>query len=347
MQIGATGPTLVTLKFLGTLTSSAVGTVAAVTAPNPATSVQGFFTQTGGDPAIADLSRMRITASGTGSHVGAVSYVAGFSGADPTKPFENNWITPNSAFLGFPSVGDSYVVDTLATTVENIHARIESQTSAASGPQILQVVMQDCFVKSQAGSQSNYHVISDNVSPPGSALTWVFATCSFGDVAITGFSRSNVKFIGCEFQKNVVATLGSFLNATNCTWRKGIFIDLSSTIQTQNSQLFDGVNSVQLAGPSTIESSGDWQFTRGGATSAIALGAFTQFNVGTTQLWGGSGTFTTGMTVPAWSGAPYSTASTQFNIPATTQALIGTIGYTAAQLPIFDAEKGAGIVKSP
>jgi hypothetical protein len=104
-------------------TQSIAGTISVVLVDNPATGVENGFTAVGG-PVLVDGVRLKITASGTGSHVGAVSYIKGFQGGDVTKPITKTWMAPTSldpAIPGteiIPSAGDTFVVETLVSSIQ-------------------------------------------------------------------------------------------------------------------------------------------------------------------------------------------------------------------------------------
>ena len=337
INVRGIGNALAVVTWIGNVTSSANGTVAAVTAPVPATSTRGQFTQTGGDPAIPDNSRLRITA-GVAGHIGAVGYVAGNNGG-PTIPFTSSWVTP-AGVTTFPSVNDTYVIDTLNTVCANVRVNAYSQENAP-GTRIVLVAFKDIVT---TASNSQCHQLQSN-QITNSSLTTTWQNCQFNDTTSTQFNASSAFFIGCEFKKKTVFSFGSNAQILSCTFRGGTaWLESQSTFSV--SQLFDGAVGNTMSPSSTWVTGGDMQFVRGGGgVSALVFSTNSNFFLANCQLWGGNGTWTNGTEIDATAQGSYSSFPTQFNIPATNQLLIGSIPRTTADLPVYDTVHACAVVQ--
>lgn len=182
--------------FLGAKTVSAtVGTVSTVTAQDPTTQTEFSFADTSGAvPSMMATSRIRITASGTPSHIGAVGYVRGFVGGDTTKPYTGPFTASNQGNPAsfFPSAGDRYVVETLQTTFRSNSLEVD-----ALGEGQLRFLWQDM------DKTSPFSV--PGLSPSSTELTGArfsmptFLHCRFTEATLTRIEKANMRFIGCEF----------------------------------------------------------------------------------------------------------------------------------------------------
>jgi hypothetical protein len=124
LTINIVSPAIITI--VGNITSDGGHSVTAVTASSPSTNIRGFISSA---DAFTDQTRVRFT-SGTMNN--AIAYVTGLNGGTTayisTPGVISNFHPPNGEdpVSGFPAVSDTYVIDTLNTTVSppNMNMRV-------------------------------------------------------------------------------------------------------------------------------------------------------------------------------------------------------------------------------
>lgn len=191
-NISTTTPAIILFK--GTSQQSAqVGTVSSVVAQNPSTNTEFQFTDSSGaGPLISADSRLRIVASAIPSHVGGVGYVRGFGAGGSTNPYTTAFMSDDLTETEFfPSVGDSYVVDTLLTTAQSIALQIENDSLQRFRPFWNNMLIGDpsSSVPGLSGTST------DSVSNLGDPE---FLNCTFQPLSLQRI-ESIFRFVGCKF----------------------------------------------------------------------------------------------------------------------------------------------------
>ncbi len=339
----------VSVTVQGTVTSSAVGTIGAFVAQNTAAAANTDGTRSeftdAGAPAITATSRLRITASATPSHVGLVAFVTSLKAGNPLNPYTTRWQTGSTdpaynAIAINPSNGDSYVVDTLTTTLGVVKAQIE----AVGGFLELRIV--DLKIHA-IPSVSGFHIAQGNTEGWNSKGV-CFYKCRFEDVRFTGFQNSNATYTVCEFTSPVIMSqcvtvlFGCIFRTTLAVFNSDVRGHLSNTFSAVT-----GITNVcDMNQRAQITQDGDIQWTgcTGGGTGLSVRAGGGAENLGT--LWGAENSLATGVKVNGRGSMSYATAGTaNVNIPATVPLSIGGTNYVQSDLPVFDGVKDCGITE--
>lgn len=266
---------VVLLRHLGSKTVSAqTGTVSSIVAENPATQTEFQFTDSSGSgPTISAGSRLRITASATPSHVGGVGVVRGFGGGGATNPYTSQFHSLNTSF--FPSVGDSYVVETLTTFFHGNSLQIDSL-----GRGLITSQWED-FEKTDASSSVPDLCPKSNQDQQSASHAPTFLNCRFTEIVRTRIGSTNMRFIGCEFVQVVVtAQLDGSVFLEGCVLRAGgAFL---ANVQTSRGCVIEATTSFQGRGNTF---GNDLLISRIASGAGLSPGALTTFALGTSRIW--------------------------------------------------------------
>jgi hypothetical protein len=181
------------IKFFGSVSQSvAVGTVSSIVAQNIATQTEYQFTDSSGvGPVIAANSRLRLVGSATAANIGAVGFVRGFAAGGATNPFTSAWIKLDGSEI-FPAAGDTYVVETLLTTMITTTLAIEMNSLSRCTPSWTDFVIGDPASSLPGIAPTTTDTVA-NVSHP------FFQTCQFVQSTLVRLDAGNLRFVGCEF----------------------------------------------------------------------------------------------------------------------------------------------------
>lgn len=220
-------------KWVGAKSVSAqVGTVSSIVAQNIGTQTEYQFTDSSGvGPVIAADSRLRIVGSATPANIGGVGVVRGFGAGGATNPFTSVFVTTAGVEF-FPAPTDTYVVETLLTSVNAISVRAN-----ATGRALISMNWLDLLI--EQGGLNGIAPSSNSEGDPSVAPT--FQTCIFGAAAPCIIGTTSVNFIGCEF-KSLINTRNSKKGTivyTSCVWRAG-FLQYSGFIQIGGNCVAEG-----------------------------------------------------------------------------------------------------------
>lgn len=271
------------LRATGAKTVSASGTVSSVTAANPTAGIQQeFFMVITGGPVLTGGERLRIITSGTASHVGAVGYVRGFEGGDPTHPYTSAWTSDAGGTVAiYPTAGDTFAVETLLTTFAADD--IEWHGIGAAGSMMDFDDMKKAPVTAFVGGLPGLTATS-NVARVTVFGDHRFRRCEFGVLggAALRIDQASFWFIGCEFKSLVLTTAGG---PRGNDFYGGVFrsgAQFQGNVTTSSDVVFEGAASLV---------SGSWGFgsntlfSRLGAVSALALGGNCILNTGSSRFW--------------------------------------------------------------
>lgn len=337
----------VVVSIAGNVTSSAAGTIGAFVTQNPAAAANADGTRSeftdGGAPAIGTQSRLRITASGTPSHVGLIAFVTSYhTGA--TNPYTTRWVTGGSdpAFTAAainPSNGDSYVVDTLNTV-----CRVIDLSEVVLGT-VGEMRFIDLDVHSLDVVQG-FHRVYGNMQA-WDAKTICFYRCKFSDQVGTGFVDSIATFTACDFTQPVVMSMSNGI-FYGCCFRLG-FGNFQGVVAFRLSNTFNNYPTAHPIAyfshaPAQGSNNGEIQFCNcGGATGiAISIGNGSGWDESGT-LWGAGNTLSVGISINGRAQMTYVVAA-NVNVPATIPIRVSGLPYTQANLPIADLTTFAGVV---
>ncbi|HMG13320.1 MAG TPA: hypothetical protein VK571_09100 [Gemmatimonadaceae bacterium] len=335
------------VTVVGNVTTSAVGTIGAFVAQNAvaAANVDGIrceFTDAGA-PAIIQKSRLRITASATPSHVGLVAFVTSLKAGNPLNPYTTRWATGGahpsfaSAVID-PSNGDSYVVDTLNTTMGVID--IDAAVVGTSG----QVLIQD-FVVHAPGSPGTYHRISSNEIDAATPFgPWCYR-CQFTDDNWTGIYRSTAGFALCDFRKGPFMLESYLWLYNNIFWEFGPEVNNGVSIFAfENTLASVGASAVRfvLSIFGTALNFGNLGWVNGVGGTALSMNQNSRF-VSESQEWGAGNSYAVGWAIIGGNQVTY-TAKAQINIPATIPIQLAGLNYVQADLPVTDGTAWASFV---
>lgn len=327
----------------GTITSSAVGTIGGFVAQNPVAAantdgIRSEFTDAGA-PVIAAKSRLRITASATPSHIGLIAFVTSLKGGNPLNPYTTQWTTGGtdpaytSASID-PSNGDSYVVDTLVTTMEALDAKMECQGLVG------ELRFYDLQIRPPDGLGNSIQAYGNQESEFGRGIQ--FYRCRFSHSNRNGFSLSNFTAVSCQFANNTIMSR-SLMAAMGCVFEGPLDV-YDGIARFALSNAFRGTNSTLTLRELAFVSGGiiGWSDGVGGVGIQMRLGSEWQQNQ--LSLWGAGNTLATGIILDGGCNMRYVTGNAAaINIPATAPIKIITDPYVQADLPVFDGVKNAGI----
>lgn len=332
----------VVVTIQGNVTTSAVGTIGAFVAQNEnaAANVDGIrseFTDAPG-PVIAQKDRLRITASGTGSHVGLVAFVTSLH-TSAHNPYTTRW-----AVLGVgaadpvvidPSNGDSYVIDTLNTKMGVIG--VNTVTLGASG--VLRIMD---FEVLAPGASGVAHTLIGNLLPSVVSGARI-QRCKFTDAALTSFYNSICRLSLCDF-RSVTFWSTSHIEHYDCIfWANHSSTDSVSVFRQETTWAASGGGSTlfTLTQSSEIYNFGTigWCNSVGGRGFSLNRNSFFSSNG---PLWGAGNSFAIGLELLSGCFGIYSSAAF-INIPGTVPIQIGGFNYVQTDLPVSGSFE-AGLV---
>lgn len=263
---------LVTVQGAVTVTDS--GTITNVVAAVPTTNTRGQITDDA--QVFTDKSRLRLTG---GAITGSIAYVTRVIA--PTNVNVSAWallsnlVSGQVPSIGVPSVGNSYDVETLTTTIGRVDVQVHG-----SG----RLMFRDLVVTpatSAAHRATNDSLALGNV---------IFLGCRFGSAQIAAFYEAIVCFVSCAFDG--VMVLAKSVATMRATTNRGVLkADLSSEVQFARSCNFDG-GTLWVSGHSeaTVTGApGDLELSDIAADAAISIdpGSVVDANTQlTTTIWG-------------------------------------------------------------
>lgn len=318
-----------TFTVRGALTIAATGTLSAVTATNPAAGTRGLETNTLGDPAFVDETRLRLT---SGPNAGALSWVTSVPAANQAN--DSRWglvdpalsVTPT---VVAPAIGNTYAVETYDTTIGRLDIIVRGTG---------RFIVRDVNISASA---STWHTVTNDQSSEGG---FVFYACRFITNAAR-FRDSNAYFISCHIDVTSTFVLGAYFLSMNCV------TDLMGTnsaagMSFLQSNCFDG-GQILVQSQASFQASGDTQFVDQTSISvtAQAPGAITS---DTHPLWGANNAMPAAFQMRNGGRYDY-TAGTPPTIPGgVVDTIIGGTSTAYGALPFFNATGvggGAAIVE--
>lgn len=324
---------------LGTLSSTApiVGTY---TAEVPTTLTRGTIAAA---DTFVDRTRLRIiSGTGTNGFMAFVTRVVSAGNANVTTwqrisnvPFG----TTND--VGNPNNGDTYVVDTLLTTVAGLRMTCKAAMRA-------RVVCQDCVVSipTVGGVSYGAHIMTGPDGPELGLGALVYR-CTFDDspsAGLTGAFLNSDVFTTCCNHFSQMVVQNSFMSiAGNVYYNLLSPFGPGSEIAMRTSCCWDGGTiSVQNGAYFSTSAGTSMQFCDGVSPTAISIAG--TFMLPSCLPWGANVTFTTAFQVTAAQNCLYTTAQLP-TIPATTnQCLIGGVSKHYTDLPYINPANNAAMV---
>jgi len=237
------------LQFLGAApTQSISGTITAVVTAAAAIGNESSFTAVGG-PVLVDGQRLKIIASGTPSHVGAVTYIKGFVGGDVTKPITKEWmaVTSTDPLVNgteiTPTDGDTFVVETLLSVISGLDLKWEGQGVVVGFPYAQDID----FVNPAA--LARWHFVT-NEKPSEANGHFLLQQCTFNGQS--DFTESDLWFRNVDIKSDVYLSQRAFYGLDSTIIRGRVTCD-SLGLGITNSVCIDSAGGIGLSlGPSTI-----------------------------------------------------------------------------------------------
>jgi hypothetical protein len=260
LTLDLTLPQGIVFTVQGTLSTTATGTLSATTSAVPSTNTRQIITNTGGDPAFIDRTRVRLT---SGASVGAVSWVTRVIAADSVNTKRFALIAPatqTNPTLVNPAAGNTYAVESLTTTIGRCELR-------AQGPGRL--LVSECNVTISGASEA-HHCVGDQ----GSLAGVRFYSCIFGGSSCL-FYEGVVNFVSCSFQSSVVVFNQVYVamrsSVVTNSPTNGMTLDGGTVLNAALGNCFDGSPRWSLQGPrAAIVSFPIARTTRCGSTPTVS-----------------------------------------------------------------------------
>lgn len=317
---------------IGTVSSSAAVALTGVTARNPLTSTRG---QIQASTTFVDRTRLRLT-SGAGS--GATAEVTQVIGAGDC--YVTAWGQISNVQFGTllntasPVVGDTFVVDTLLSSVSLIDM---SCVSSLRG----RVVIQDCNVRNVSPSPMSHRAYGNqSMTTASSSLIY---RCNFSDAGGSSFRGMSCMIYCCSIdgisfvESGRVALGGGAL-------RGALTVQEAGEVLQRGTCTFDG-GRVVVNGGFWSSNGIDVEFcdAAGGIAFQVTRGGRVFCNGGSAPWWSANTSFVTGVSVGTGSCIAYTTVPTVSAV--TQQVLLGGVAqtYSAVNTPggLVNAVNGA------
>jgi hypothetical protein len=233
------------IVFQGTVTEDAGHTVVSATATSPSGAIRGFITSADN---FTDPQRLRFTGDVTPAVANAIAYVTGTNGGLTSAFISTPGVVadlhpPNtgSPTNSFPVAGDTYVVQTLNTTMRppNVDFSING---------LGRFVFKDLNFSPLSGSSPSLLCVQ-NQNPGSVTSNVLFYNCMTQNTADTlAFSNSQAEFTNCWFNGLFAAFNNSVLFVRTGVWRKqatssafgACYCGENSYIQFAQPNCFDG-----------------------------------------------------------------------------------------------------------
>lgn len=318
-------PDSLTFVVSGNVTSSANDTITAVTATVPATNTRGAITGTA--PVWVDKSRLRLTSGALSGAIACVTRIIGGAQANVSRWGRFASATATTPTIGEPAINDTYVVDTLNTSIGEVLLAWQGDG---------EFVVKDCVV---SGSAQNI---------PGSWIVPRFMNCIFNATSgRSDFDYCEIFLLGCQ-ALTPVSIEYSIVACRNNVFAGGVNVDFEGALQTAYSNCFDGAT-LTAQHSSTVYNqllSADVQFVdiTNPASNCVQVadGAVVNTAVATGIFWGANNACAAAIRVVSASAFTYQVKPI---IPGgATDTIIGGVNVSYAALPFFHAALGASIV---
>jgi hypothetical protein len=233
-------------KFIGVApTQSAPITMGTITTEAAATSVEAGFTATAG-PALADKNRLKIVTSVTGSHIGAVSYIKGFTGGVLTTPLTKTWMNATSTDPAVPgteitpTAGDTCVIETLNAAFTGMDINWLDLTTV-SYPYFQDVAFQQ-------GAALGQYRFKTNCKPSEANGHCLIQQCTFNISGnIQDFTASDFCFRNCDLQNPTYWSQDGTLYIWDSCMFRGTLTTDNCAFEFINSSCIDSASNVALS----------------------------------------------------------------------------------------------------
>jgi hypothetical protein len=281
------------ITFVGNVSADGGHTVAGVTASAPATNTRGYISSADN---FTDQQRLRFT---SGSRNNYICYVTGINGAATnayisTPGIISSFATTASStpVTGWPAINDTYVVETLNTTLNPpvVNARIRG---------LGRIVFNNLKLSTLFNGATQIAVwCIENENASSFTTGAFFYGCS---LASTGdflwLSGSQAYFVNSWFNGSVASVNNSILFFRTCVFRKsggsfgGLYAGENGYVQFASSNVFD--SGTLVMDKAQVEmSGGDVQVCdgAGGTWCVIAVGS-TIYGHNSNRMWGAASGF--------------------------------------------------------
>jgi hypothetical protein len=320
----------------GALTTSATGTLSAVTdsAPLafPGVSTRGAVTNTGGDPAYVDRTRLRLT-SGTNS--GALAWVTRVIATDNANV--SRWANANPTVTTLPTignagVGNTYAVEAFASTIRRLSLRCRGQG---------RIVVRECTITISGTSQA--HRAQNDQGTLGGVY---FYSCLFSGTSVL-FYDGQCLFVSCSFQATTTAFSDTYISCrANAFQGGGVTLDGDATANFSRSNCFDSCQlTLHQCWLTFTGTPADCEWSDMTVSSIICWpGSFVDNDDGGI-LWGANNASSTAIIVRSLAPGITPQAVNFLNIPGgVADTSIGGNLTAYGALPFYDVAHGCGIV---
>jgi len=341
-----------TFTVQGALTTTATGTFSAVTNSTPlaapGVSTRGAVTNTGGDPAFTDLSRLRLT---NAPNSGAIAWVTRVIAAGNVNV--SRWATFTPATGTTPTIinaaiGNTYAVDTLDSVIE----RVDVVTHGFG-----RFIVRECYVANPRDDQRVTNEFRGSGSNLTGAQKLLFYSCIFDGTLNGGFGTiwrgSGALFVSCQFLDPQEWFAEAFWEACVFSPRS----DLASVALRAGSTIFAGRGNCCEGFMIVTESqlllyqfgAADFEFSDvpafGSPAVEVSEAGYILISNATAIMWGADNAPTFGFAVRSLSGIASSPIG-GLNIPGGTvgDTSIGGVTTAYAALPSINAANNAAIV---
>lgn len=332
-------PAGVVFTIQGDVSTTATGTLSAVTAQVPATNTRLALTNTGGDPAFVVRTRVRLT---SGANIGALGWVTRLIAASNVNTSAFATIDPavqtNPSIIA-PAVGNTYAIDALNTALGRCELRCR-------GPG--RILVRECNV-SISGSSEAHRIANDQ----GTLAGVRFYSCIFGGFSAL-FYQGQGSFVSCLFQPTVTTVFNqAYMVIRACVFANqsvfGLLLDGAATLDAGFANCFSNcpmhVNASQV---NFVGSSGQCEFSD---RTDYAIWCYPKGTIVTDSgsvLWGNNNTIgaaSAAVVVQALSPGIALAVIAQLHIPgAVNDTRIGGTNTAYGALPFYNTARGCGIV---
>lgn len=319
----------------GAVTQTATGTLSAVTNSvplvNPGVSTRGAITNTGGDPAFVDRTRLRLT---SGANAGALAWVTRVIAADNVNV--SRWARTDPVVTTLPtvgnaSVGNTYVVESFVSTFDRVNV-----TCRGSG----RIIVRECVITG-AG-------VANRCRNDAGTLGGVyFYSCLFNGSSSLWYQGEGL-FVSCAFQASVTVFQNAYmsLRANVFTGVGGLTLDGGAVANLARSNCFDASPiTVHTAWLQFTGSPGDCEFSDQTLASITVWPGGIVDNDSGCILWGADNSTANTLVVRSLSPGIAPAALNLLNIPGgTNDTIIGGTATAYGALPFYNTARGCGIV---
>jgi hypothetical protein len=291
LDITINSPYVVT--FVGDTTVDGGHTLTGVTASVPSTNTRGFLTSADN---FTDRQRIRFT---SGTRSGYICYVTGINGVATSAYVSTPGVVTNFAptasatpTTGFPAIGDTYVVETLNTTLNPpvVNARVRG---------IGRLLFKNFNLSTLFNGNTQLAIWCIENQNPGAFTTSAFfygcALPASGD--FLWLAGSQAYFVNCWFNGSVASVNSSVLFFRTSVFRKaggsfgGLYVGENGYVQLATSNVFDSGSIVMDKGEIEMNG-GDVQVCdgAGGSWCTTAVGS-TIYGHASNRMWGAASGF--------------------------------------------------------